>query len=427
MTEFAIRAEGLSKQYTLGRLESGFHRIRKAVRGGERRGTMWALRDVSFEIPQGQAVALIGRNGAGKSTLLKMLAHIVEPTAGYADIRGRVGALLEVGTGFHGELTGRENVYLSGTMLGLRRGEIRRHFDEIVDFAGIGDFIDTPVKRYSSGMYIRLGFAVSAFLEPEILIVDEVLAVGDAEFQKRCLGRMTDVAKGGRTVVFVSHNMQPVRAFCERALLLDHGRLIDDGETDTIVRRYLASVEASETGRRRWISPDSRPGNRDHAFVEVRVTDDSGQLGSTFFSSDAIHVTCELESEIDEPDLIVAVDVVASDGTVVLRSYSTDPLDRPQRGARPGLNAMQCTIPGGLLNAGRYLLNIHGYVRSIDGFVHENGVLQFDVTADHDESFFITRLHGRPGVIAPTLGWASVEPRFEAEDIPALPDATSAH
>jgi lipopolysaccharide transport system ATP-binding protein len=427
MSNFSIRAEGLSKQYVLGRLETGLRRMRRAVGAAEARETVWALRDVSFEIPEGQAVALIGRNGAGKSTLLKILAQIVQPTAGYADVRGRVGALLEVGTGFHGELTGRENVYLSGTMLGLRRREITAHFDEIVEFAGIGRFIDTPVKRYSSGMYIRLGFAVSAFLEPEILIVDEVLAVGDAEFQKRCLGRMTDVAKGGRTVVFVSHNMQPIRAFCERAILLDQGGIVDDGDTDTVVRRYLSSVETSETGRRRWTGTETQPGNDTCRLVEVRVTDATGDPSSSFFSSQEINVTCVIDARVGEPDLVLAVDVVAADGTTVLRSYSTDSKTQAQRGVGAGLNALRCTIPAGLLNGGRYFVNVHAYVRSVDGILHENGVLQFDVATDHDESFFITRIHGRPGTIAPVLDWSQTEPEFAGGVLTSLPDATSAH
>ena len=410
MTDFAIHAEGLSKRYLLGRLESGFRRMRRLVGAAERRQETWALRDVSFEMPQGQAVALIGPNGAGKSTLLKILAQVVQPTAGYADVRGRVGALLEVGTGFHGELTGRENVYLSGTILGMRRKEIASRFDDIVDFSGIGKYIDTPVKRYSSGMYIRLGFAVSAFLEPEILIVDEVLAVGDAEFQRRCVGRMTEVAKDGRTVVFVSHNMQPVRALCTRALLLQGGRLVDDGDTDGVVRRYLASIDASETGVHRWPDPENRPGNDACRLVEVRVSDESGEPGATFFSSQPISFTCELDVRVPDPGLVAVLDLMMSDGTTVFRSYSSDASGTSAIGARTGLQAIRCTIPPGLLNGGRYLVNVRVHLRGVDGIVNEQGVLQFDVTADHGESYFITPIHGRPGVVAPILPWDAVAP-----------------
>jgi lipopolysaccharide transport system ATP-binding protein len=424
MSEPAIRADKLSKQYVLGHLETGFRRMRRALGTAEARQTVWALQDVSFEVPQGQALALIGHNGAGKSTLLKMLANIVTPTSGYADIRGRVGALLEVGTGFHAELTGRENVYLSGTILGMRRNEIRRRFDDIVEFSGVGKFIDTPVKRYSSGMYIRLGFAVSAFLEPEILIIDEVLAVGDAAFQKRCLGRMTEVTKDGRTVVFVSHNTQPVRAFCERALRLDHGRLVDDGDTDSVIRRYLATVDSTESGRHRWIKADARPGNDACQLVEVRVTDESGEPSSTFFSTQRISVTCELDAQNDEPDLVLAVDIVSTDGTPIFRSYSSDSQDNEeQRQVRAGLNAIRCTIPPALLNSGQYLVNVRVYLHGIDLIVQEQGVLEFEVTADHDESFFITRLQGRPGVIAPILDWDAVEPEFNDRAAADVQDA----
>lgn len=415
MRELAIKAEGLSKRYLLGRQETGFHVARRLLGRSAGRERVEVLSNLSFEIPEGQAVAVIGHNGAGKSTLLKILSRIVEPTAGYADVRGRVGALLEVGTGFHGELTGRENVYLSGTILGMRRQEIRQKFDEIVEFSGIGKFIDTPVKRYSSGMFIRLGFAVSAFLEPEILIVDEVLAVGDAEFQKRCLGRMTEIAHGGRTVLFVSHNMQPVRALCDRALLLEHGKLVGDGSTDSIIRRYLASVDASETGVRRWVDPGAQPGNDACRLVEVRVTDEAGEPGSTFFSSQPISVGFELDVRTPDPGLIVALDLVSSDGIIVFRSYSSDGGDAVLPGDARGPNAVRCTIPPGLLNGGRYLVNVRVHLRGIDGIVNELGVLAFDVTADHGESYFLTPVHGRPGLVAPVLPWEAVEPQPAAQ------------
>src|SRR5918911_3089168 len=255
MARVAIRTESLSKQYRPGarlqkhptlrdaiasRASSSLARLRPGRNGASREDqSIWALRDVSLDIEQGDVVGLIGRNGAGKTTLLKIVSHITEPTAGRAKIKGRVGSLLEVGTGFHPELTGRENVYLSGSILGMRKVEIEARFDEIVAFAEVERFLDTPVKRYSSGMQVRLAFAVAAHLEPEILLVDEVLAVGDAAFQRKCLGRMGDVAEEGRTVIFVSHNLAAVRGLCTRALLLDHGRLVFDGETDGAIAHYL--------------------------------------------------------------------------------------------------------------------------------------------------------------------------------------------
>ncbi|HEX3036793.1 MAG TPA: ABC transporter ATP-binding protein [Thermodesulfobacteriota bacterium] len=261
MGDIAIRVEGLSKQYHIGAKQeryktlrdtladafvSPFRRARKLLSGqatgaSELHEIIWALKDVSFEVKRGEVVGIIGRNGAGKSTLLKVLSRITEPTAGYADIYGRVGSLLEVGTGFHQELTGRENIYLNGAILGMKRMEIDRKFDEIIDFAEVEKFIDTPVKHYSSGMYLRLAFAVAAHLEPEILVVDEVLAVGDVAFQKKCLGKMGDVAKEGRTILFVSHNMAAIRQLCQTGMLLDSGLMVFSGPVIECVNKYLVN------------------------------------------------------------------------------------------------------------------------------------------------------------------------------------------
>jgi len=251
-----VHAEGLGKRYQLGNSIGGYSRLTEDLgnafgRVFGRRPThrpatpeIWALKDISLEINEGDIVGVVGRNGAGKSTLLKVLARITEPTEGRAVIRGRVGSLLEVGTGFHPELTGRENVFLNGAILGMRGAEIRSKFDDIVGFAELEQFIDTPVKRYSSGMYVRLAFAVAAFLEPEILFIDEVLSVGDQAFQQRCIGRMGEIAHSGRTIVFVSHNMAAVGALCTRSLLIDGGRLIKDGDTDDILAHYISTVQA---------------------------------------------------------------------------------------------------------------------------------------------------------------------------------------
>ena len=268
MSNLAVRVEGLSKLYRIGEairmrrfvrhwydaFAAPFRRARLKLQGSnghvaETEDTIWALRDVSFEVKRGEIVGIIGRNGAGKSTLLKILSRITEPTVGFAEIHGRVGSLLEVGTGFHGELSGRENIYLNGAILGMRKTEIDRKFDEIVAFAEVEKFIDTPVKRYSSGMYLRLAFAVAAHLEPEILIVDEVLAVGDASFQKKCIGKMGAVAKEGRTVLFVSHNVAAVKSLCTRAILLEGGQVECDGSVGEVVDRYLvADNDAQERG-----------------------------------------------------------------------------------------------------------------------------------------------------------------------------------
>ena len=256
MGGIAVRVEQLGKHYTLGGSARSYGSLRESLtelitrrtsshaagartsEGTEADRSLWALRDVTFEIQKGEVVGIVGRNGAGKSTLLKILSRVTEPTTGQVDLYGRLGALLEVGTGFHPELTGRENIYLNGAILGMARTDIRRHFDAIVAFAEVEKFVDTPVKRYSSGMYLRLAFAVAAHLEPEILVIDEVLAVGDAQFQKKCIGKMGEVASEGRTVIFVSHNLQVVRALCSSAILLDRGRVVDMGTTEHIVHRY---------------------------------------------------------------------------------------------------------------------------------------------------------------------------------------------
>ncbi|MFM8395714.1 MAG: ABC transporter ATP-binding protein [Acidobacteriota bacterium] len=251
MAKRVIDAVGISKRYRLGEGRVRYRTLREtlsgAVRGAWRRETpahdFWALREVDLQVEQGEVVAIIGRNGAGKSTLLKILSRITEPTRGYADITGRVGALLEVGTGFHHELTGRENIFLNGSILGMKRHEILRQFEAIVDFAEVEQFIDTPVKRYSSGMYLRLAFAVAAHLEPEILLIDEVLAVGDAAFQKKCLGKMDDVARQGRTVLFVSHNLGAVQELCQRAILLDGGEVVHRGTPAESISEYLRRLE----------------------------------------------------------------------------------------------------------------------------------------------------------------------------------------
>jgi lipopolysaccharide transport system ATP-binding protein len=263
MTLPIIAAHDIGKRYVLGASAQRTNSLREALtaavsapaRWFARRPPgpeFWALRDVTFGVEAGQVMGIIGRNGAGKSTLLKVLSRITEPTTGRIELRGRIASLLEVGTGFHPELTGRENVYLNGTILGMRRREIDRKFDEIVDFAEVRRFIDTPVKRYSSGMYVRLAFAVAAHLEPEILVIDEVLAVGDAEFQRKCLGKMRDVAHEGRTVLFVSHNMAAIRGLCTRAIVMDGGRIALDGSVDRAISAYLAGVQSGVTDRATW-------------------------------------------------------------------------------------------------------------------------------------------------------------------------------
>ena len=318
-----IRVEHLSKKYMIGHqpaerytalrdvIASGFKSIKNRWSGtvqhpSSKEEEFWALNDVSFEVNQGDRIGIIGRNGAGKSTLLKILSRITEPTAGRIRLKGRVASLLEVGTGFHPELTGRENIYLNGAILGMGKIEIRQKFDEIVAFAEVEQFLDTPVKRYSSGMYVRLAFAVAAHLEPEILVVDEVLAVGDASFQKKCLGKMRDVGEEGRTVLFVSHNMGTVQQLCNQCFLLEHGCLTITGSPDHVIAHYLAN--SSKGYQEKFI----RKGNQKARFENIRVTDADGVETTTFFMGDTIqvHFCLHFHEKVEFP--VIAVQITNS-------------------------------------------------------------------------------------------------------------------
>ena len=414
MSDIAVSARGLGKRYRLGQVETGLARLRRRVAGAPGPGCIWAIRDLNFEIREGEAYAIIGRNGAGKSTLLKVLSRVTEPTTGYADISGRVGALLEVGTGFSGELTGRENVYLNGAILGMSRAEVDRRFDEIVAFSGVERHIDTPVKWYSSGMYVRLAFGVAAHLEPEILIVDEVLAVGDAAFQKRCLGRMADVAKEGRTVLFVSHNMQIVRRLCQRAILLEKGMLSAESDVESVVRGYLSSIDSDGDGRRRWGGQDPL-GDEACRVAEVRVADENGEPRASLFTSKPIHVTLEFDLPTVHPALNIGIEVATVDGVVVFFSSFRDVPDNEMPRLVPGRNALRCTIPPELLNSGRYVINLRISLHEVRWIVYADSVLHFDVMVDHGESLFLLGA-ARPGVVAPTIDWAAVEPASAAEE-----------
>jgi lipopolysaccharide transport system ATP-binding protein len=318
----AIAAEGLSKRYRIGELQSSYGTLRESLaraakqiaRGPHRHHheEIWALRDVSFDVPEGQVLGVIGGNGAGKSTLLKVLTRITSPTSGRAEIRGRVGSLLEVGTGFHPELTGRENVFLNGSVLGMKRRDISRKLDEIVDFAGVSRHIDTPVKWYSSGMYVRLAFAVAAHLEPEILLVDEVLAVGDAEFQQRCLGRMEDFSGTGRTVVFVSHNMQTINQLCDRVIWLDEGRIAEVGEPSRVVTHYLQSTSYATGAYISWPDNEDAPGDDLARLLAVRAIDEEGNLAETVDVRDPIGI--EMRYRILRPGPGVFTKIRVRDG-----------------------------------------------------------------------------------------------------------------
>jgi lipopolysaccharide transport system ATP-binding protein len=414
MSDLAISARGLGKRYRVGQVETGLRRLRRRFAREDGAGHIWAIDDLTFDVRTGESVALIGRNGAGKSTLLKVLSQVTEPTAGYVDVAGRVGALLEVGTGFSTELTGRENVYLNGAILGMRRAEVDRKFDEIVAFSGVERHIDTPVKWYSSGMYVRLAFAVAAHLEPEILIVDEVLAVGDAEFQRKCLGRMAEVTRAGRTILFVSHNMQIVRRLCRRAILLEQGKVSADGDAESVVRTYLASIDPEGEGRRRW---DDEPlGDEACRVVEVRVTDESDKPQTSFFTSKPIYITLEFDLPGPHPALNIALEVATNEGVVAFASSFRDvPEDQVARLVR-GRNALRCAIPAELLNSGRYVINLRISLHRVRWIVNSDAVLHFDVLADHGDSLFFLA-EARAGVVAPAIDWKAVEPSLPTEEL----------
>jgi lipopolysaccharide transport system ATP-binding protein len=299
-----------------------FVTIKPIIKKPERE-EFWALNDVNFEVEQGERIGIIGRNGAGKSTLLKVLSRITEPTLGRISTKGRIASLLEVGTGFHPELTGRENIYLNGAVLGMHRAEIKNKFDEIVAFSEIGKFLDTPVKRYSSGMYVRLAFAVAASLESEILVVDEVLAVGDAQFQKKCLGKMQDLSReGGRTVLFVSHNMQAITTLCSRVILVNKGAIIQDDETSKVIQNYLM-FETSKEGIIEWIKEDA-PGDSNIRLRAIKIMDQENKIRNHFFSRSKIRI--QLDFEILKLDylLVIGFDITNEEGIIIFRTYQHD-------------------------------------------------------------------------------------------------------
>jgi lipopolysaccharide transport system ATP-binding protein len=370
MNGIAVSVKGLGKRYQIGAVQPSYRTLREtlvdsfvaSVRSlapatGRRAATagtkIWALKDVSFEIERGEAVGVIGHNGAGKSTLLKILSRITEPTSGYARIRGRVGTLLEVGTGFHPELTGRENIYLNGAILGMRRAEIERKFDEIVAFAEVEQFIDTPVKHYSSGMYLRLAFAVAAHLEPEVLIVDEVLAVGDAAFQKKCLGKIGEVTDTGRTVVFVSHNMGAVRSLCRRALWLDHGQLRMSGPTIEVVDRYLQTMHDPSSAT---LNLAAMP--RLHGFGQrLRLTQVAFNGGTPILHGEPLRVTMEYETLADVEGVSFGFGLSTLDGVRIL-SVDSDLRDTRHDLSKGRRGTIEARIGELLLQPGHYALDI---------------------------------------------------------------------
>jgi len=418
----AIRVRDLSKAYTIGHqplrrystlrdeLASRTAAAARSLLGRSRaeesaaREQFWALQDVSFDLEPGKRLGVIGRNGAGKSTLLKVLSRITEPTRGRAEIRGRVASLLEVGTGFHPELTGRENIFLNGAILGMSRNEIRTRFDDIVAFAEVERFLDTPVKHYSSGMYVRLAFAVAAFLEPDILIIDEVLAVGDAEFQRRCLGKMRDVAGHGRTILFVSHNMAAVAALCTHAMFLDKGRCVRFGPAKDVTQAYLLET-AGEAGREaRYVAPEGRV--RDGvALVHALVRGAGGDGAGTIGVGEPFEVEIAYRLTRSKRGVRAGFRIETAEGVVVCGANDGAVSETLAR--EPGLHRSRCRVHGAPLNSGPYYVTV-----GIDeppystALFLESNCLRFEV---QDLQGYGTSFSRPPGVIRPNTEWEASE------------------
>lgn len=395
MTDYAVKLNNVSKVYRIGlentrddsvakgivnfvrspltnyRKYRSLYRFTDQELSGENAGEdiLWALRDVSFTVKQGEVVGIIGVNGAGKSTLLKVISRITPPTTGNISIRGRVSSLLEVGTGFHPELTGRENVFLNGTILGMRKAEVDSKFDEIVDFAGVEKFLDTPVKRYSSGMRVRLAFAVAAHLEPEILIVDEVLAVGDAEFQKKCLNKMEDVGKEGRTVLFVSHNMAAITRLCRRGILLSAGSVIDDGEAHGIVNSYLTAGLGTSAARE-WPDLEDAPGDESVRLRGLRIVDENNNVSEGFDIRKPVGLQMEYDVLGGNEPMMPYYRLANDEGTVIFSTIDQDFRSHVEPRA-PGRYVSTAWIPGNLLSEGTIYVTVamRTKVRSYKPFI----------------------------------------------------------
>lgn len=413
MSELVIKAENISKQYRLGVLGSGslkkdlqaFWRKSmgdNSVSEFESNDSIWALKDINFEVKSGDVLGFIGRNGAGKSTLLKIISRIILPTSGSIKGKGRIASLLEVGTGFHPELTGRENVFLNGQILGMKKNEIQLVFDEIVDFSGVEKFIDTPVKRYSSGMYVRLAFAIAAHLNPEILIVDEVLAVGDADFQKKCLGKMRQVSTDeGKTVLFVSHNMQALRGLCKTAICIDHGKIVDQGESKKVITNYL-NREQINYFQQEYQDPRKAPGN---SFIRIKkvALDPQFLHEQTLINTNTpIQIKFEFWQALNPIDFLnIRINVYSLSGECIFDFYSDS--FTPKKDLVIG----NCLIPGNYLNDGSYYISINFSKNSNQHLYSFEACLSFDI---EENSVNAGLLGKRIGFVTPNFPVNIVSP-----------------
>jgi len=420
MSDTVIRVENLGKKYIIGHQQQERYTALRDVLANKAKGItqlfnpkaksenpkfeeFWALKDVSFEVKRGDRIGIIGRNGAGKSTLLKILSRITEPTEGRISIKGRVASLLEVGTGFHPELTGRENIYLNGAILGMGKVEIRRKFDEIVAFAEVERFLDTPVKRYSSGMYVRLAFAVAAHLEPEILIVDEVLAVGDAQFQKKCLGKIKDVGKEGKTVIFVSHNINTVKILCNIGILLSQGHLVEQGITEYVIDKYLLPQLSFEGF---WSRKSRIPNYSGIFFKEISITNSQGILTSSIKSTESFNIIVKAEVTENINDSMIAMRVTNLEGVAV---FTTTNADLKQRclSLKKGEHTYHINIPSDFIHTGYHTIIFASMIPKKSELIEvvENEIsFTIEDMINHATIFQDARL----GVVTPIIEWQEV-------------------
>lgn len=418
MSKVVIKAENISKQYRLGLVGTGtikddmkrwWYKMRGAedpfLKIGEANDRsskgesdyVWSLQNINFEINQGDSVGIIGKNGAGKSTLLKILSQVTQPTTGKIYTKGRIASLLEVGTGFHPELTGRENIFLNGAILGMRKHEIARKLDEIIAFSGVERYIDTPVKRYSSGMYVRLAFAVAAHLESEILIVDEVLAVGDADFQKKCLGKMNDVSKGeGRTVLFVSHNMAAVEALCNTAITMKNGNLIDSGNPSKLIKRYL--LENSANNRKfNFSNIEEAIGNDAIKILSASVNNASSNNPDDFIElSSNIEISFEILNLTPNEELSIGYDLKTTRGEILFGSGTTVTCSQHTT------TKVTCQIPGNLLNDDTYQILLYIHTSTMRLLFMKDEILSFEIKDSKREEGYLGKVNG---FIRPSLNW----------------------
>ena len=411
-----ISVENLGKKYIIshkGSANTTFREMltenaKKILKGklfkNSSKEEFWALRNVSFKINQGERVGIIGRNGAGKTTLLKLLSRITEPSEGRIKIKGRVASLLEVGTGFHPELTGRENIYLNGAVLGMTRSEIKKKFDDIVDFSGVEKFLDTPVKRFSSGMYVRLAFAVAAHLEPDILLVDEVLAVGDVEFQKKSLGKMEEVSTNeGRTVLFVSHNLGAVSRLCNYCIWINSGKISEIGSCEKVISDYL-NVNKKFNGQIIWDIKEDAPGDKDYIYVKsLKIINSKGEITKTVFSEEPFWIEIEYEVLKDLPLSQIGIKLNSDNGEIIFQSGDNNLLNPQIINRSPGRYLSRCLIPSYLLNQGNFSISLYGHIPGMKFLINNSNepVMNFEVLLKHS-----TDGYGKlPGIIKPLLEW----------------------